>query len=168
MNDRYRNTPHKPKALARLPFIALVTAPDSNTPLEYLEPLQTALHREGAVVLSADWNDTQIHWHPFDAAMLCFTWQNTPGSPAFRAWATRVSKLTNLLEPLYYERWEIGAPADAATTLDHLATPIPNSKTIQHRFTTPEALETSVATLLSRCTILPRHPRLPSNSGFRY
>lgn len=87
------------------PRIALVTAKAARDLDDDLAPLHSALEKRGAHVVLADWDDADTSWEEFDIALLRSTWDYSQRLPEFLGWATRVSALTHLVNPLAVVRW---------------------------------------------------------------
>jgi glutathione synthase/RimK-type ligase-like ATP-grasp enzyme len=51
------------------------------------------------------WEDEGVDWASFDAAIIRSTWNYTDRLDEFLAWATRVDRLTTLVNPLTVIRW---------------------------------------------------------------
>jgi O-ureido-D-serine cyclo-ligase len=87
------------------PRIALVTARAARGLDEDQPPLQEALRAAGTLVEVADWDDPQVDWTSFDAAILRSTWDYTDRLAEFLAWIDRTAGLTALFNPASMVRW---------------------------------------------------------------
>ncbi|HEU4627420.1 MAG TPA: hypothetical protein VFS52_21880 [Steroidobacteraceae bacterium] len=91
----------------RDPIIALVSARAARNLDDDQAPLERALREQGAEVRIADWDDHEVEWQAFDVAVLRSTWDYTARLDEFRAWLTRASALTRLINPEPVVRWNI-------------------------------------------------------------
>lgn len=87
------------------PRIALVTARAARGTDYDMPLLRAALRDAGAEAHEVDWDDAGLDWSHFDLALLRSTWDYFEDLPGFIAWAERVSRQTNLLNPLEVIRW---------------------------------------------------------------
>ncbi|MDE2270619.1 MAG: hypothetical protein KGJ94_01370 [Xanthomonadaceae bacterium] len=85
--------------------IALVTARAARGTDPDMPPLLAALRDVGVDAHAADWDDDAVDWSRFDLALLRSTWDYFERLPDFLDWATRVSALTRLLNPIEVIRW---------------------------------------------------------------
>jgi glutathione synthase/RimK-type ligase-like ATP-grasp enzyme len=86
--------------------LALVTAAAARRLDEDLPPLETALAViPGLRASVVEWDDPSIDWSAFDLALLRSTWDYSQRLEEFLDWATRVSALTTLSNPLATVRW---------------------------------------------------------------
>lgn len=76
--------------------------PDADQPV-----LDVALHRTGLLPASVSWDDDDIDWREFDAAVVRSTWDSVNRPAAFLAWARRTSEVTTLLNPLAAIEWNL-------------------------------------------------------------
>jgi O-ureido-D-serine cyclo-ligase len=90
---------------AHRPVLALVTARASRGLDEDMPPLQAALRAAGAEVHVIDWDDPDVDWSDFDAAVLRSCWDYVPRLEEFLAWAERAATRTHLINPLPVIRW---------------------------------------------------------------
>ena len=88
-----------------MPRIALVTARAARGTDPDMPPLLAALRDSGVDAHAADWDDDAVDWSHFDLALLRSTWDYFERLPDFLDWATRVSALTRLLNPIEVIRW---------------------------------------------------------------
>jgi len=70
-----------------------------------MPPLLTALDEAGLDAAVADWDDPEVDWTGFRAAILRSTWDYAERCAEFLAWAERTAKLTVLLNPPPVIRW---------------------------------------------------------------
>jgi O-ureido-D-serine cyclo-ligase len=90
---------------SRPPCIALVTAREALELDEDLAPLSGALRAAGAVVETPCWDDTQVDWTRFEAALLRSTWDYVDRIGEFLTWCDRCAAQTLLLNPPAVVRW---------------------------------------------------------------
>jgi glutathione synthase/RimK-type ligase-like ATP-grasp enzyme len=85
--------------------IGLVTA-DAARGLDFDEPpLRLAFQTAKCDVQTAVWDDAEVDWASFDAALLRSTWDYADRLPEFLAWVGRASNLTRVLNPLSVVAW---------------------------------------------------------------
>jgi hypothetical protein len=89
----------------RNPRIALVSARVAHSLDPDLPPLERALSAAGATVHVPDWDDPEVDWSAFDAAVLRSTWDYPTRLEEFRAWARRAAAFTRLVNPEPVVRW---------------------------------------------------------------
>ena len=89
----------------RNPSIALVTARAARGTDYDMPLLLAALRNVGADAQEVDWDDDAIDWSRFDLVLLRSTWDYFDRLREFLAWAQRVSRQTQLLNPLGVIRW---------------------------------------------------------------
>lgn len=85
--------------------IALVTAQAARELDEDLAPLTDALTRAGIEHEILCWDDKHVDWSKFHIALLRSPWDYVPRLNEFLVWASRVSMLTRLLNPLEIVHW---------------------------------------------------------------
>lgn len=88
-----------------MPRIALVTAHAARALDDDLPPLADALKAQGADVDIVAWDDADVDWSSFDAAVLRSTWDYTQRAAEFLHWAECVAAQTRLLNPFEVVRW---------------------------------------------------------------
>lgn len=81
--------------------IALVTTRDLDVP-DADEALLLPLLPEAEL---ANWDDPDVDWAAYDVAILRSTWNYTEHLDEFLAWATRVSHVTRLVNPVEIVEW---------------------------------------------------------------
>jgi O-ureido-D-serine cyclo-ligase len=67
--------------------------------------LRLAFQTAGCDVQTAVWDDPEVDWASFDAALLRSTWDYAERLPEFLAWIGRASALTRVLNPLPIVNW---------------------------------------------------------------
>jgi glutathione synthase/RimK-type ligase-like ATP-grasp enzyme len=85
--------------------VALVSARAARGLDEDMPPLLAAFAAAGARAAIADWDDPQVDWGGFDAALLRSAWDYTERLSEFLAWVERTATLTQLLHPPAVVRW---------------------------------------------------------------
>ena len=85
--------------------VALVSARAARHLDEDLAPLLAALAAAGVAATVAEWDDPEVDWTVFRAALLRSTWDYTRRLTEFLAWAERTAALTALLNPVAVIRW---------------------------------------------------------------
>jgi hypothetical protein len=85
--------------------VALVTC--TNPPQEDFDapPLLEALGARGHAAAIVAWDDPQVRWSGFDAALLRSTWDYYHRRAAFLAWAGQAARATRLLNPPEIVTW---------------------------------------------------------------
>ena len=81
--------------------IAIVTTAELDVP-DADEALLLPLLPEARL---ASWDDPSVDWSAFDVAILRSTWNYTEHLDEFLAWATRVSQVTRLVNPVEIIEW---------------------------------------------------------------
>jgi O-ureido-D-serine cyclo-ligase len=87
------------------PRIALVTAREALALDEDMPPLVAALQAAGAEVATPFWDDPNVDWGSFDAAVLRSTWDYVERIDEFLAWAEQCAARTRLFNPPEVVRW---------------------------------------------------------------
>jgi hypothetical protein len=87
--------------------VALVTARAARALDEDLAPLAAALDAAGAHAAVTDWDDPQVDWARFDAAVLRSAWDYHERLADFLGWVERVARVTRLLNPRPVVRWSL-------------------------------------------------------------
>jgi O-ureido-D-serine cyclo-ligase len=85
--------------------IALVSARAAQGLDEDMPPLLGALQAAGADAQAVNWDDGDVDWARFGLALLRSTWDASIRLAEFLDWSERVSKQTNLLNPVPVIRW---------------------------------------------------------------
>lgn len=85
--------------------IALVSAQVARDLDEDLGPLQRAIAARGHHADVAIWDDAQVDWSRFDAAILRSTWDYTVRLAEFLDWTRRAARRTRLLNPPPVVAW---------------------------------------------------------------
>jgi len=85
--------------------IALVTAREALELDEDMPPLQAALAEAGVAVDVPCWDDPDVEWSCYDAALLRSTWDYVDRIDEFLAWCDRCARHTQLLNPPDVVRW---------------------------------------------------------------
>jgi len=85
--------------------LALVSARAAHALDADLPPLLAAFAAAGARAEVVDWDDEQVEWARFDAALLRSTWDYAERLPAFLDWLGRAAARTRLLNPPAVVRW---------------------------------------------------------------
>jgi glutathione synthase/RimK-type ligase-like ATP-grasp enzyme len=85
--------------------VALVSARAARALDEDMPPLLGAFAAAGVSAEIADWDDAQVEWGGFDAALLRSTWDYTERLDEFLAWVERTATRTTLLHPPEVVRW---------------------------------------------------------------
>ena len=85
--------------------IALVTCIDPPQEDFDAPPLRDALAARGHDSSVVAWDDAQVDWKGFDAALLRSTWNYYHRHDEFLAWAARVDAVSALWNPLEIVRW---------------------------------------------------------------
>jgi glutathione synthase/RimK-type ligase-like ATP-grasp enzyme len=89
--------------VARL--IGLTTTPAARDLDEDYAPLAAALDRLGFTADAPAWDDPAVDWRRYALVLLRSTWNYTEDLDAFLDWATRVSRVTRLLNGVDTVRW---------------------------------------------------------------
>src|SRR5664279_1142439 len=87
------------------PVVALVTARAAIDLDEDMLPLEKALFGIGLSPQIICWDDADVEWSSFDAALLRSPWDYTMRFAEFHAWAKRTSNLTRLFNPVPVIEW---------------------------------------------------------------
>ena len=87
------------------PRIALVSATAAAALDEDLPPLLDAVGAAGGRPQLVAWDDPEVPWHAFAAAVLRSTWDYAERLAEFLDWASRVARATRLINPLSVVRW---------------------------------------------------------------
>jgi len=69
--------------------------------------LQWALQQQGIMVELVPWEDADYDWSRADAVIIRSTWNYHLYPAAYLAWATRVARVSTLLNPLPVVRWNL-------------------------------------------------------------
>ncbi|HVR82844.1 MAG TPA: hypothetical protein VMU54_00945 [Planctomycetota bacterium] len=85
--------------------IALVTARETGTLDDDMEPLLAALRSEGAAAEPAIWDDPTVDWSRYALAVLRSTWDYSRRRREFLAWAARVEEKVRLANTSRIVRW---------------------------------------------------------------
>jgi len=85
--------------------LALVSARAARGLDEDMPPLLSACAALGVHAEIADWDDQDVDWARFDAALLRSAWDYAERLPQFLAWVERTAALTLLLNPAPVVRW---------------------------------------------------------------
>jgi O-ureido-D-serine cyclo-ligase len=85
--------------------IALVSAREALALDEDMEPLAVALREAGAEVATPFWDDADVDWRSYSAAVLRSTWDYVERIDEFLPWAERCAQQTVLLNPPAVVRW---------------------------------------------------------------
>jgi O-ureido-D-serine cyclo-ligase len=85
--------------------VALVSARAARALDEDMPPLLAAFAAAGVSAEIADWDDPQVRWGGFDAALLRSAWDYTERLSEFLAWVERTAAVTTLLHPPAVVRW---------------------------------------------------------------
>lgn len=85
--------------------IALVTAREALPLDEDMPPLRTALADVGVTADMPCWDDPDVDWQGYDAALLRSTWDYVDRVDEFLAWCERCARQTRLLNPPGVVRW---------------------------------------------------------------
>jgi len=85
--------------------IALVTARDALELDEDMPPLRAALAEAGVAVDVPCWDDPNVEWSRYDAALLRSTWDYVDRIDEFLAWCDLCAARTRLLNPPDVIRW---------------------------------------------------------------
>lgn len=112
--------------------IALVTAREALALDPDMPPLIAAFAAAGFTVATPCWDDPEVDWSCFDAALLRSTWDYVPRAIEFRAFVERAARCTRLYNP----------PAQVAWNLDkHYLTDLAKAgvPTVPTRFVEPGA-----------------------------
>ena len=92
---------------SRSSHIALVSARAALPLDEDMPPLLTALRARGATVETPCWDDANVDWSRFDAAVLRSTWDYVDRIDEFLAWARRCGAQTRLCNPAEIVAWNV-------------------------------------------------------------
>ena len=87
------------------PAVALVSCRAARGLDEDMAPLLAAFTAAGAYAEIVDWDDADVDWGRFAAALLRSAWDYTERLPQFLAWITRTAALTTVLNPPPVLRW---------------------------------------------------------------
>ena len=90
--------------------IALVTAREARALDEDLPPLVEALRELGAGVDVPCWDDPQVDWAGYDAAVIRSTWDYIDRIDEFLGWTERAGASTRLCNPPAVVRWNSRLP----------------------------------------------------------
>jgi len=85
--------------------IALVTARETGTLDDDMEPLLAALRAAGAEARPAIWDDPAVDWGAFEIAVLRSTWDYSRRRPEFLAWTADVEAKVHLANSSRIVRW---------------------------------------------------------------
>ncbi len=97
--------------------LALVTSATS-LPIDFDMPLLLDACRSlGLTTEVCDWEDPEVDWSQFDAALLRSPWNYVERLPEFLLWCERITHSTHLFNPLSVTRWALDKRylADLAT-----------------------------------------------------
>jgi glutathione synthase/RimK-type ligase-like ATP-grasp enzyme len=86
-------------------LIGLTTTPAARDLDEDYAPLAAALDRLGFTADAPAWDDPAVDWRRYALVLLRSTWNYTEDLDAFLDWATRVSRVTRLLNGVDTVRW---------------------------------------------------------------
>ena len=86
-------------------MLALVSVAAARSLDEDLPPLCAALQARGVPFEIVDWDDQTVDWSGFAAALVRSTWDYIDRIDEFRAWITRVSAQTQLINPAQVLHW---------------------------------------------------------------
>jgi O-ureido-D-serine cyclo-ligase len=86
-------------------MLALITATAARALDEDLPPLCAALAARGIEHEVVDWDDPDVDWRRYRAAILRSTWDYIDRFDEFNAWIARAGGLTRLLNPPDVVRW---------------------------------------------------------------
>ncbi|MEO6952525.1 MAG: hypothetical protein ABI321_11975 [Polyangia bacterium] len=86
-------------------MLALVTATTLSRPDEDEPLLLAALRARGVDVHMAAWDDPDVDWHEYDAAVVRSTWNYVHARDRFVAWAHATAKVTRLANPASVLEW---------------------------------------------------------------
>lgn len=109
-----------------MPHIALVTARAAEDLDDDLAPLAAALERSGARASITCWDDPEMPWSSFDAAVLRSAWDYPERLGEFIAWARAAAGRTSLHNPPEIIEWN----ADKTYLADLLAAGVPTVPTV--------------------------------------
>lgn len=130
--------------------LALVTSRGS-LPIDVDMPLLLkACQTVGLQAQVCDWEDPQVSWGHFDAAVLRSPWNYVEDLPAFLAWCDRVAQRTRLFNPPEVSRWSLDKRYLA--DLSRLGVPV-----VPTEFLTPDLPEQ--ASLAALQAFMARHPK---------
>jgi glutathione synthase/RimK-type ligase-like ATP-grasp enzyme len=85
--------------------IALVTARETGTLDDDMEPLLAALRTEGATAEIAIWDDRAVDWNRYGLAVLRSTWDYSRRRDEFLTWASQVENMVPLANTSRIVRW---------------------------------------------------------------
>lgn len=121
--------------------IALVSARAAHGLDEDMPPLLAAAAAAGVHAEIANWDDAQVDWARFDAALLRSAWDYTERLGEFLAWVGRTAAVTTLLNPPAVVRWNSDkhyllhlARAGAAVVASAFVEPDQDAAAILERF----------------------------------
>jgi glutathione synthase/RimK-type ligase-like ATP-grasp enzyme len=86
-------------------LIGLTTTPAARDLDEDYAPLAAALDRLGLAADAPAWDDPAVDWRRYALVLLRSTWNYTEDLGAFLDWASRVSRVTRLLNGVDTVRW---------------------------------------------------------------
>jgi hypothetical protein len=109
--------------------IALVSARGARDLDEDLPPLLAAFAAAGAQAQVAVWDDPQVQWRQFDAALLRSAWDYTERIGEFLGWVERTAAVTQLLNPTPVVRWN--SDKHYLRDLERLGVPIVGSEFVE-------------------------------------
>ena len=87
--------------------IALVTASEALPLDEDMPSLVDAMEAAGVRADTPRWDDPDVDWSSYDAALLRSTWDYVDRLDEFVAWAERCARQTRLLNPPQVVRWNV-------------------------------------------------------------
>ncbi|MBB3193458.1 ATP-grasp domain-containing protein [Roseateles terrae] len=129
--------------------LALVTSAGS-LPIDVDMPLLLAACRTvGLQAQVCDWEDPQVDWGRYGAAVLRSPWNYVEALPAFLAWCDRVAQCTRLLNPPQVSRWSL----DKRYLRDLAEAGVP---VVPTEFVAPQVGE--AASLAALGSLMARHP----------
>lgn len=88
-------------------MLALITARAARALDEDLPPLCAALTRAGLPHEVVNWDDAEVDWTRYRAALLRSTWDYIDRFDEFGRWLTNVSAATRLINPTDVVRWNV-------------------------------------------------------------
>jgi hypothetical protein len=109
--------------------VALVSARGARDLDEDLPPLVAAFDAAGARAQVTVWDDAQVDWASFDAALLRSAWDYTERIGEFLVWVERTAAVTQLLNPTPVVRWN--SDKHYLRDLERLGVPIVASEFIE-------------------------------------
>jgi len=87
--------------------IALVTAREALALDPDMPPLIAAVAAAGFTLATPCWDDPEVDWSCFDAALLRSTWDYVPRAIEFRAFVERAARRTRLYNPPAQIAWSL-------------------------------------------------------------